>query len=210
LTRLSSDRKRGIGSELSLGHILGDHFDEQVCIIKAAIGTPSLAEDLRSPGTGKTGRAYTQLQQQIRDSLAKLQGKFPDYTDESDYEIAGLVLNLGEQDTDVAAYAKYLPMLIQDLRKELKDPDLPVVLVGIGRGGREKPAFPKILEAQQAVAALQRFQGTVAYVETRDFWPASNARNAFRYPSFERWYDNAESFYEMGRAIGVSMRKLLR
>ena len=204
------DRKRCIGSELSLGHILGDHFDEQVCIIKTALGTPSLAKDLRPPGTGQTGKAYKLLLSQIQDSLTKLQDKFPDYADDSEYEVAGLILNLGEQDSDVAVYAKYLPTLIADLRKDLKVAELPVVIAGTGKGGREKTAFPEIIKAQQSVAALPRFEGTVAYVETRDFWPPENARDAYRYPSVDRWYDNAESFYKMGQAIGKGVLKLLR
>lgn len=203
------DRKHGIGSELALGHLLGDHFDQQVYIIKTALGTPSLAQDLRPPGSGATGKSYTMLLQQIKDSLANLQNNFPDYTDESGYEVAGLVLNLGEQDTNADLYADYLPMLITDLRKELNDANVPVIIVGTGIGGRKESAFPEIINAQQSVAALPQFKATVSYVETRDFWPSENEREAFRYPSYDRWYDNAESFYEMGEAVGEAMLKLL-
>lgn len=204
------DRKRCIGSELALGHLLGDHFDEQVCIIKTALGTPSLAKDLRSAGTGQIGTSYKLLLSQINDSLAKLQDNFPDYTDKSGFRISGLILNVGEQDTDVAIYAEYLPTFITDLRKDLKVPDLPVVIVGTGKGGRDRPEFPEIIKVQQSVASLPQFQGTVTYVETRDFWPPENARDAYRYPSHDRWYDNAESFYKMGEAIGTDMLKLLK
>jgi hypothetical protein len=203
------DRKRGMGSELALGHILGDHFDQQVCIIKTALGTPSLAKDLRSPGTGQAGASYALLLSQINDSLAKLSDKFPDYTDQSGYEVAGLILNVGEQDTDAAVYAEYLPTFITDLRKDLKTASLPVVIVGTGSGGRDKPDFPEIIKSQQSVAALPQFKGTVTYVETRDFWPPENARKAYRYPSHDRWYDNAESFCKMGEAIGEHLLKLL-
>ena len=110
-----------------MGHLLGDHFDQQVCIVKTALGTPSLAQDFRPPGSGAIGKSYTMLLQQIKDSLANLQNNFPDYTDESEYEVAGLVLNVGEQDTDAELYAKYLPLLIADLRKELRTANMPVV-----------------------------------------------------------------------------------
>lgn len=203
------DRKRGVGAELGLGHVLGDHFAEQVCILKTALGTPSLAENLRPPSSGATGNAYTLLVRQVSDSLAKLQDKFPDYTDESGYEVAGLILNLGEQDGDAAVYAEYLPTLITDLRKELKVADLPVVIIGSGIGGREKPDLPGIINAQQAVAALPEFKGTVLYVESRDFWPAEDARDAYRHPSHEYWYNNAESFYRIGQAAGEGLLKLL-
>ncbi len=62
---------------------------------------------------------------------------------------------------------------------------------------------------QQRIAALPEHQGNVAYVETRDFWPGEDARDAYRHPSHERWFDNAESFYLMGKAIGDQMIKLL-
>ena len=202
--------KRGIGSELSLGHALGNHFDKQVCIIKTTLNTPSLATDLQPPSTGKTGNTYTLLTTQIEDSLAQLQNKFPDYTDDSGYEIAGLIINLGEQDKDAKVYAEYLPMLINDLRKDLETPELPVVIAATGSGGREKPDHPEIIKAQQSVAALPQFKNNVTYVETRDFWPSENARNAYRHPSPERWYDNAESFYKMGEAIGAGLLKMVK
>jgi hypothetical protein len=203
------DRKRGIGPELALGHVFGDHFDEQVCIVKTALGTPSVAKDLRPPSSGQAGKTYTLLLSQIKESMAKLADKFPDYTDETGYETAGLILNLGEQDTDAATYAEYLPKLITDLRKDLKTPNLPVVIVGTGQGGSDNTAFPEILKAQQAVATLPQFAGTVIYTESRDFWPPENARAAYRNPSVDRWYDNAESFYKIGKAAGEGMLKLL-
>ncbi len=203
------DRKRAIGSELALGHALGDHFQEQVCILKTALGTPSLAKELRPPGTGQTGASYTLLLKQIRDSLATLQDKFPDYTEGAGYEIVGLVLNLGEQDADAAIYADYLPVLITDLRKDLEVESLPVIIVGTGKGGRAESVHPEIIKAQQEVAGHSRFKDTVRYVETRDFWPPADARNTSRYPSYDRWYDNAGSYMLMGEALGRRMIELL-
>ncbi len=203
------DRKRGIGPELAIGHVLGDRFDEQVCVLKTTLGSPSLAKDLRPPSSGKPGKSYTNLIKQIRESLSKLEDKFPDYTEESRYEIAGLVLQLGENDPEPAEFVTHLPRLINDLRTDLKAAELPVVLVGAGRGGRETPDFPRIIEAQKSVAALPSFRKTVAYVETRDFWPPENARDSWRHSSHERWYDNAESFYGIGIAVGEALVKLL-
>lgn len=211
--RYGGDRKLRVGSELVLGHMLGDRFDEQVCIFKAALGTPSLVRDLapvtRTKRGKKAGRAYKQLVQQLRDLRAKMQDKFPDFSPESGVEFAGLVLNIGEQDKDAARYEAQLPVLIRRLRAELGAPNLPVVLVGTGLGGREKTAHPEILAAQQRVAALPEFAKTLRFVETRDFWPAKGARKAYRYPSFVHWFDNAESFCRMGKAIGEAMLELL-
>lgn len=207
------DRKRCIGSELSFGITLGEHIERQVCIIKTALGTPSLASDLKSPtaaGRGQQpGTAYTTLLKQIKDSLDSLSDKFPDYTNQAGYELAGLVLNVGEQDSDPELYGKHLTALIADLRNDLKTPRLPFIIVGTGRGGRKGTEFPEIIQSQQAIASLPEHRGNVSYVETRDFWPAEDARDAYRHPSHERWYDNAESFYLMGKAIGDQMIKLL-
>jgi hypothetical protein len=150
------------------------------------------------------------LVQQIHDSLTHLQDKFPDYQDTSTYALSGLVLNLGEQDGDTDLYAEYLPLLLVDLRKELGSPDLPTILVGSGTGGLSKPDFPGIITVQQAIAAMPRFSSSVSYVETRDFWPPEGAREAYRHPAPERWYDNAKSFYEMGEAIGLEFLQLLK
>lgn len=87
-------------------------------MIKIALGTPSLVADLRSPGSGQTGKSYDMLIQKIEESLANLQDKFPDFSEQSRYEIGGIVLNLGEEDTDAGTYAKYLERLIKDLRAE--------------------------------------------------------------------------------------------
>ena len=206
--RYGGDRKRCIGSELTLGHALGDHFEEQVLVLKTALGTPSLDKDLCPPSAGKAGRSYQNLVQQVATSLRHLRDRFPDYTDASGYEIAGLILNLGEQDADAKRYAALLPQLIKDLRSEWRKPDLPVVIAGTGKGGREKPTHPEILAAQRAVAELPNWNGTVQFVDTRDFWPPADAREAFRYPSFDRWFDNAESFCRMGRAIGAAMVRM--
>lgn len=206
------DRKRCIGSELSFGITLGEHIEQQVCIIKTALGAPSLVSDLRPPSIGKRGEqpgsAYTNLLKQISDSLDSLSDKFPDYTNEAGFEIAGFVLNVGEQDSKAELYGEYLAAFIADLRADLKTPQLPFIIVGTGRGGRDETEFPHIIQNQQQIASLPEYQGNVAFVETRDFWPNKDARAAYRHPSNERWFDNAESFYLMGKAIGDQMIKL--
>lgn len=200
------DRKRCIGPELAFGHVVGNHFEEQVLIFKTALGNPSVAKELQPPSSGATGASYKLLLTQITDALGKMQNSFPDYTVRTGYEVVGLVLNLGEADTDARIYAEYLPKLIADLRKDLKVPGLPFVIVATGQGGRNETAYPEIIKAQQAVAMLPQFEGNVSYSETRDFWPLKDASPEI-HP--EKWYGNAESFYKMGEAIGEEMLKLL-
>jgi hypothetical protein len=205
--KFGGDRKRGIGPEYGFGNVLGDHFDKQVFVFKSTLGNPSLVKDLRPPSSGKTGRDYQKFVDQVHDAVGRMENQFPDYTNDAGHEVCGLVINLGEADEDAKMYANYLPMLIDDLRKELKVPELPVIIVATGQGGRQTPAYPDIVKAQQSVAGLRRFQGNVCYIETRDYWP-SKSNSPEVYP--EKWYGNAESFYKIGHAIGEGMLSLLR
>jgi hypothetical protein len=202
------DRKRCIGSEYALGSLLGDHYTEQVLVFKTSLGQPSLCPDFIPPADGKpAGKAYKQFLDQVNVMLRNLGNSFPDYTLEAGYELCGLVINIGEQDKTIEDYSRYLPLLIKDIRKEFGNPELPVVIVGSGQGGRDKPDFLDIIRVQQATAARPEFKGNVIFTETRNLWPdpdKSPDRDA------TKWYGNAESFYKMGEAIGKDMLKLLK
>ena len=196
------DRKRGIGPELSLGHVLGDHFEQQVFVLKTDLGDPALATDLRPPSSGESGKQYPRLIEQIEQALTSMRDKFPDYSDAVGYELSGLIVNIGQKDDKPELYQEYLPLLIQDLRKDLKAPKLPVVIVGTGLGGHAEPKCPDIIKIQKAVATRT---DAVTYVETRDFWPPEDARDSYRHAKYEYWYNNALSFLQMGEAIGKSL-----
>ena len=155
------------------------------------------------------GKAYSQLTNQVHSALSALGTRFPDYDNKTGYEIVGLFLAVGEKDADSKAFESHLADLIRAIRKDLVVPQLPVAIVGSGYGGRQETKFPKIIQAQQAVAALPEFKGTVTYVETRDFWPAEDAQGAYRHPSYDQWYNNAESFYKIGEAAGKQLLKLI-
>ena len=212
--RYGGDRQRHIGAEYSLGFVLGDHYKEQIFIYKASLGTPSVSPDFIPPiiitntkkvTKHKVGKAYTTFITSANTALEEIQNSFPYYTKEVGYEISGLIINLGENDKDLNKFEKYLPLLIKDLRRVFKKPTLPIVIVGSGRGGRNKPEFPELIKAQQAVAALPEFKGNVIFTETRDFWPDPE-KSPDKYPI--NWYGNAQSFYEMGKAIGMNILSL--
>lgn len=201
---------RGIGPELGFGHVLGDHFEEQVLLLKVDLGNPSLTEDLKSPGAGGVGRAYDQLIRQVQDSTRSLGNKFPDYLKGSKFAFAGVVLDLGENDEDAVAFEKQLPVFLADLRKELLVADLPVVILGTGKGGVSETQFPKILEAQRKVALLPELRSSVRFVDTRKFWPPESERESYRKPTFEGWYQHAGSFYAIGEEAGKAMLEMRR
>jgi len=70
--------KHHIGPELQFGHIVGDHLDNQVLLIKTAWGGKSLYKDFRSPSSsGPTGPYYTQMIAEVREALGNLKRHFP-------------------------------------------------------------------------------------------------------------------------------------
>jgi hypothetical protein len=207
-TRYAGDRRQNkIGTEYSLGITLGNHFDEQVFIYKPAFGDPALVTDLASPSSGKIGRQYKRMLQKIRESLERLDLTYPEFQNDLGVELSGVILNIGERDQDIALYQECLPAFIKDLRKEFSNDTLPIVIVGSGRGGHEQTHAPELIKAQQAVSNLPEFKNNVVFTETRGFWPkAETSPNKIK----EEWLGNAESFYQMGEAIGNDLLTLLK
>jgi hypothetical protein len=61
------------------------------------------------------------------------------------------------------------------------------------------------MKAQAAVAGYEEFKGNVAFVGTREFWRAEDVS-----PSKQgyHWNTNAETYYLIGEAMGLAMKKL--
>jgi hypothetical protein len=199
--------KHHFGPELQFGHVIGDHLDSQVLLIKTAWGGKSLYQDFRPPSSGgQVGPFYTRMLEEIREALASIQKHFPDY-DGRGHEIAGFVWFQGWNDmineASVAEYEENLANLIKDVRKELGVPNLPIV---IGETGNcDNMPFRK---AQAAVAKRPEFKGTVAFVETGEFRrPANESPNVGH---GHHWFGNAESYFLIGNALGEAMKKLQR
>ncbi len=90
-----------IGPELEFGNVLGDALDEPVLIIKTAWGGKSLFRDFRPPSAGLPDMTV------LQDLLARRQKKNPQTTMQ---EING-------------GFGKYYRMMVEDIRKTLKDLD---------------------------------------------------------------------------------------
>src|ERR1043165_8612643 len=129
-----------IGPELMFGNIVGDHFDNQVLLIKTAWGGRSLAIDFRPPSAGPVqldkypenqraglqmkiddkivGKAYADMISEVKGVLANLKENFPAY-DGGGYELAGFVWLQGWNDMidkqATAEYAANLGHLIRDV-----------------------------------------------------------------------------------------------
>jgi alpha-galactosidase len=116
-----------------------------------------------------------------------------------------------------AEYEYNLANLIRDIRTDLGVPDL---LVSIGVSGMKgwHPGHKNnntrrtdIVDAQLAVANSTKypeFEGTVASVETRDFYrekqPVSPGGEIYH------WNNNCESYWLIGKAMGEAMVDLIR
>ena len=62
---------------------MGDHFHNQVLLIKTAWGGKSLYKDFRPPSSGgDVGPYYTKMLADIREALANLKTDFPSYDGE--------------------------------------------------------------------------------------------------------------------------------
>ncbi len=201
------------GPELQCGHVLGDHFAEQVLLIKTAWGGKSLFKDFRPPGSGGTvGPYYTKMVAEVRAALDNLKTDFPAYQGQG-FELAGLVWYQGWNDgvdpkNAIPEYEANLVHLIGDFRKEFKAPKLPVVVGELTGAWKDAPKeWEALRTAQAAAAARPEFKGNVVFVPTRDFVrPAAESPN----PGHgHHEFGNAETYFLVGDALGKGMVKLL-
>ena len=160
-----------IGPEYAFGYFMAEALPEQILLIKTSEGGTSLHQNWRPPSAGPlpgakpedVGNLYRALVENVHDTIRDLKKLFPAYDEKAGYEIAGLVWFQGYNDlfdeTGRKAYGKNLVMLINDLRKEFKAPNMKVVVGVMGVNGplNEGTQNPK----QADVRAGQRFINTV-------------------------------------------------
>lgn len=165
----TADRKKipalTLGPELGFGHVIGNHFDEPVLLIKAAWGGQAIKRTFRPPSAmpgeqelkdalastqrknpnytmkeckASFGVKYREMIAQVELVLGDIKKYVPDYESAKGYEIAGMVWFQGWNDGVGGGNPKYtdqLACLIRDVRKDLKTPALPVVIGEIGTDG---------------------------------------------------------------------------
>lgn len=216
-----------IGPEFQFGHVMGDHYDEPVLLIKTAWGGKSLALNFRPPSAGQPefkikpgrdgklpepGEYYRLMMTKVHDVLSQLPMHFPEY-DGRGYEIAGFCWhqgwNDGSSDEISKEYERNMPLFIRDVRKELGNPNLPFVIANSGFGGHEaRRGFVGRLQkwVQPAQAAAAQSLDNVVCIETRDFYRAEDESPGRG--DIEHWYSNAESYFLIGDAMGKAMKQL--
>jgi alpha-galactosidase len=217
---IATSNGKSIGPELGFGHVLGTFHDEQVLLIKTAQGNRSLGFDFRPPSSGRTdpdnefeSAEYTLMVEGVRKTLDNIDKVVPGYKGQG-YNIAGFAWFQGHKDSgteeSISEYEKHLVNLINDVREEFAAPKLPVVVATVGFGGHNmQDKFLRLLNAQMAVGDAQQhpeYAGTVASVDTRDFW-----REVDESPTNQDYHynRNAETYMLIGDALGRAMIGLL-
>ena len=174
------------------------------------------------------GKAYRDMLAHVKDVLGRLEELFPKYDPKRGYELAGLVFFQGWNDMvdgsqRAEKYAQFtvrLGQLVQDVRKDLEAPNLPVVIGELGAGGKRGD----FQAAQKAVAELPQLQGYVRFVPTVELWEPDVEKLVndgvwkgedwvkFYNVGSERGYHylgSARIYYGMGKAFGEGMVELL-
>ena len=209
----SMKSRHHIGPELQIGHQLGNHYDEPVLLIKTAWGGKSLQKDFRPPSAGgEVGEYYTKMFAEVDEGLNSTCKEFPELSGLTP-EWEGFVWFQGWNDMinkeATVEYEQNLIHLIHDVRKQLKTPNLPVVVGELGNGG-DKVGQNMLTFREQQRKACERedWKGTVRFVKTSQF-----ARPKEESPNVghgHHWFGNAESYFLIGDALGAAMVEMLK
>jgi len=216
-----------IGPELGFGNLLGDAIKDPVLIIKYAIGGLAIAMEFRPPSSGPIdpstipkelqkeiesgkrvpGHNYRKMMAHIKNVMDNLPESMPGYNG-GPVEIAGFVFFQGWND-QYNGYEKHyqtnMANFIRDVRKELKAPNLPFVIGGMGQGG-DRPVYKSaiIRKAQAATAEMEEFKNNnVRYVPTAPYW-----RDGKQGDGEYHYNGNAEIFLLIGKAFGKAILEM--
>jgi len=195
-----------IGPELGFGHVLGNHFDEQVLLIKAAWGGISLKKGFLPPSAGGPGPKYTETVAEVRKVLDNLKKYFPGYDEKQGYEIVGLVWfqgwndGVGQGNPD---YTEQLAHFIRDIRREFNVSDMPVVIGELGTDGPDAAGWvAEFRKRQAAVADIPQFKENVRFARTAQFWPTFPAELN---PKWEEFKKKNKAFLEQAKKQGKKL-----
>lgn len=179
---------------------------------------------------GKVGFAYRDMLGEVKRVQQNYAELFPELRGKT-LQLAGFVWFQGWNDMinqqHSAAYTENLTHLINDVRADLKAPDMPFVIGQLGvdgpyAGDDASTDNREIFKANQAAAADRpEFKGAVAVVKTDQYWDPVAAE------AFKVWRDDVEAWrhhgddrpyhylgspkiiYEIGQAFGEQMLQLM-
>ena len=146
--------------------------------------------------------------------MKNLKKYYPGYEGQG-YEVAGFVFWQGHKDQNAAHASRYernLVHFIKMLRKGFDAPDAKFVLATIAFGGQELSGHGlTVCNAQLAVdgdkGKYPEFKNNVKTIDARSFWREQGAS-----PSGQGYHynHNAETYMEVGNALGRAMEELLQ
>lgn len=151
----------GFGPEMGFARALFAKEKKPLAVVKAAWSGTGMAQDWNPADAGPGGSCYRALVAETKAAIAaaKAQG--------ITLRIRSLAWVQGESDANATAAPRYTQALgdmIAALRKDLNAPQLIALLAVNPRFGNDKnPFVPKVIEAQQALAAKDKL---CAYVDT--------------------------------------------
>ena len=203
-----------IGPELMFAHQVDKYYDDPVLIIKTAWGGKSLAVDFRPPSAGgETGAFYNAMIKTVNDVMHNLENEFPEIG-KRDFEISGFAWfqgwNDGESNSFLNEYESNLYHLVNDVRNDLGNPDLAVVIASSGHGGFERSNDLWVQSMQNVVSVAQEnvgcndslYGGKVGFVETKQYYLD---REASPQDAIHHFNHNALTFLNIGKAMGNEM-----
>lgn len=206
-----------MGPELGFGWSVADALntnkteDDKILLAKIAWGGKSLEDDFRPPSSGgSTGPYYTTMIHDIKAFLANVDTYFPEEHGRS-VVLSGFAWHQGWNDlinsTAAADYEKNLANFIRDVRKDLNVSDLPIAISSSGMANQTNERVEEVVHAEMNVAKYPEFNGTVTSVDTRGFRrkppPASPGNQIYH------WYNNCESYWLIGKSLGIAMVDLV-
>lgn len=183
------------------------------------------SEQYRKEVIESHGHYYRLMIKEVQDCLSNLKTRFPSYQGQG-YEISGFVWFQGWNDMYNGfqdEYAKNMKNFINDIRKDLGKPQLPVVIGIMGQNGfNEATGNMAIVKAAQAsMNEVNEFKGNVIAIPTDVYWDkkADEAYPTWR-DNFEEWkkigsdrpyhYLGSTIFFSrVGRGFAKTMQKLL-
>lgn len=153
----------------------------------------STLDDVKKP----YGAAYRDMLAEVRQTLADLP-KYAPAGAGQEYELCGLIWFQGWNDMISAEYtAEYtanLKHFIRDVRKDLKQPKLPIVIAQMGvDGDHPSEGIRKFKAAQAAVLDDDEFKSGVALVKTDAYWD-KEAEAVYK----KGWRENIDEWNKVG------------
>ena len=224
-----------VGPELAIGHVLGEHFDEPVLLIKCAWGGQAIGMTFRPPGAGmpdyldekfekakkkdpglslddfkeRFGTRYRQTLDEVQAVLGNLGKEFPELKGR-DHEIVGFFWHQGWNDGCDRAftmeYESNMTHFIRDMRKDLGDEDLPFVIATSGMGGPDATGVAGGLGKNIEPAQVNAAKKYENCI-------AVETRHFQKHkPGRQKshWHNSAESYCLVGDAAARAMLELLK